>query len=484
MQVGQKVEIKVSRKFFIYFRQAYGVARLSYNWGLAEFKKAYDQYIEDMKIYYRDLSIYNEYMEQLSSLPAGAILAQPQPQMPVKPQLVTAMELKKRFNAIKKVEYPYVLEVTKYASQQAFIHLGRAISNYFESRNNGKRSSALNYRKKKGKKYKKVCFPEFKKKSYTSGSFYIGGDQIKVIEGTELTLKDPQVQNSKRQYLSIPNFGYVQLKERLRFEGHINSVTISQKGDRLFASFNIDITDEEYQRTHGSNLQEGTAVGIDVGLKSAMVLSDGMAIQSSKPLKRNLRKLRRLSRQLARKQHPRTKDDETPMSNNYKKLVRKIAKLHYIISCQRRDFIHKATTALVRLYEYISIEDLNVKGMMANHKLARALSDVSFSAIKEKLEYKAKANNRKIIKVDRFYPSSKTCCKCGYIKNDLKLSERIYECPNCGNKIDRDYQASINLRNQMIKEKIGQAMPESKPVELEQLQELLTKNGLVTQALK
>lgn len=122
--------------------------------------------------------------------------------------------------------------------------------------------------------------------------------------------------------------------------------------------------------------------------------------------------------------------------------------------------------------------------MMANHKLARSLSDVSFSAIKEKLVYKTKANNGQIIKVNRFYPSSKTCCKCGYIKNDLKLSERVYECPNCGNKIDRDYQASLNLRNQQTKENIGQAMPEFKPVELEQLQEQLTKNSLVTQVLK
>ena len=288
---------------------------------------------------------------------------------------------------------------------------------------------------------------------------------------------------SQKQYLKIPKFGYVQLKEKLRFEGYINSVTISQRGDRFFASFSIKISQEEFDRTHKAAVQNKTAVGIDLGLKSALVLSDGMAIKAPKPLKKSLLRLKRLQRQLNRKNHPRTKGDDTKVSKNYIKQSKRLNKLHLRIHNIREDFIHKVTTALVRNYEYICLEDLNVKGMMRNHHLARAISDIGFYRFKSVLMYKALNFNRTVVVADRFYPSSKTCSRCGAIKENLTLKDRVYECKNCGAVIDRDLNAAVNLKNQ-IKEKIGRATPELTPVELTALQDCFNQNNLATSSVE
>ena len=288
---------------------------------------------------------------------------------------------------------------------------------------------------------------------------------------------------SQKQYLKIPKFGYVQLKEKLRFEGHINSVTISQRGDRFFASFSIKISQEEFDRTHKAAVQNKTAVGIDLGLKSALVLSDGMAIKAPKPLKKSLLRLKRLQRQLNRKNHPRTKGDKTKVSKNYIKQSKRLNKLYLRIHNIREDFIHKVTTALVRNYEYICLEDLNVKGMMRNHHLARAISDIGFYRFKSVLMYKALNFNRTVVVADRFYPSSKTCSRCGAIKENLTLKDRVYECKNCGAVIDRDLNAAVNLKNQ-IKEKIGRATPELTPVELTALQDCFNQNNLATSSIE
>ena len=208
-------------------------------------------------------------------------------------------------------------------------------------------------------------------------------------------------------------------------------------------------------------MQNNTAAGIDLGLKSALMLSDGISIDSPKPLKAKLRKLARLQRQLNRKQHPRAKGDKTKLSRNYIKHSRKVSKLYLSIANIREDFSQKISSILANHYEYICMEDLNVKGMMANHKLSRAISDVGFYNIKEKLIYKMEYKHRNLQEVDRFYASSKTCSRCGYLKKDLTLRDRVYECPECGLNIDRDLNAAINLR-QKIK-KVGEAISELKP---------------------
>ncbi|WP_335967995.1 RNA-guided endonuclease TnpB family protein, partial [Fusobacterium polymorphum] len=132
-------------------------------------------------------------------------------------------------------------------------------------------------------------------------------------------------------------------------------------------------------------------------------------------------------------------------SRNYQKQKKKVAKIYNKIRNKRKDFINKLSTKIINNHDIICIEDLNIKGMLKNHKLAKSISDVSWSEFVRQLEYKANWYGRKIVKVPTFYPSSKTCSSCGNIKETLKLSERIYHCECCGLEIDRDYNASINI---------------------------------------
>lgn len=233
--VRHKIEIKANNKFKTYCRQAFGVSRFAYNFGVECFTRDYEKYLEDIKLYFEYLKQYKE--DKAKGIPVI---------LPVKPKLPSALDYKKEFNKIRREKYPFTYMVTKYASQQPFIYLGRAIDVFFESSKNGKRQKAQDARK--GKVYKRVFFPKFKKKSYNSGSFYIGGDLVKLCVGKSCSTK--LTNDSKKQYLFIPKFGYVQLREHLRFSGHINSVTISQRGDKFFASFCVSVSDDEYKRTH------------------------------------------------------------------------------------------------------------------------------------------------------------------------------------------------------------------------------------------
>ena len=314
MIVGQVIELKANNKFFTYCRKAFGVRRFSYNWCVEKFNKDYAAYCAAMRQYQKELCEYKK--SPLKNTEA-----------PIKPKLPTWQDYKKEFNAIRKEQYPFTYEVTKYASQQSFINFGQAVSKYFDNVKNKKSSK------------RKVGFPKFQKKSYHRGSFYIGGDQVKIVIGKTCSKKLEN--HSNKQYLNIPNFGYVQLKEKLRFNGHINSVTISQRADRIFASFSVEITEEEYKRTHKEAVQSNTAVGIDLGLKSALMLSDAISIDSPKPLKAKLRKLARLQRQLNRKMHPRAKGDKTKLSNNYIKHSKKVSKLHCSIYIENGDLSSK-----------------------------------------------------------------------------------------------------------------------------------------------
>ena len=458
MIVGQVIELKANNKFFTYCRKAFGVRRLAYNWCVAKFKKDYIAHCAAMDRYNKELAEYKK-------SPLQSTVA------PLKPKLPTWQDYKKEFNAIRLEEYPFTYEVTKYASQQAFANFGKAVSNYFENVKKRKKAKV-----KQNSKKRKAFFPKFKKKSYQQGKFYIGGDQVKIVTGNACSKKLEN--HSTKQYMNIPNFGYVQLKEKLRFNGHINGVTISQRADRIYASFSIEITDEEYLRTHKAAVQNNTAAGIDLGLKSALMLSDGISIEAPKPLKAKLRKLARLQRQLNRKQHPRTKGDKTKLSSNYIKHARKVSKLYLSISNIRDGFSQKITSILSNHYEYICMEDLNVKGMMSNHRLSRAISDVGFYNIKKNLIYKMEYKHRNLQEVDRFYASSKTCSKCGALKKDLTLRDRVYKCPECGFTIDRDLNAAINLRQQI--KNVGAASSELKPAELTALLSDLEMNGIAT----
>lgn len=412
MTISHKIELIPNNKHIAYFKKAFGCSRFAYNWGLAKWQEYYKQGVKK-----------------------------------------THLDLKKEFNAIKKEQFPFVYEVTKYATQQPFLNLNLAFKKFFRDLKQGK-----------------VSYPKFKKKKDNQGSFYLGGDIVKF-----------ESKNNK-QFLKIPNLGSVKLRENLRFQGKINSCTISQKANRFYASFSLEISESEFKRTHKDSKQTKLGLGIDVGLKSFVSLSNGLSIQSLKPLSKLTRRLKRVSRSLSKKQHPKTKSEAMQgikKSNNYLKQSVKLNKLHTKIANVRNDFLHKLTSSLVRHYAYFGLENLNIKGLMKNHRLAKAISDVSFYEFKRLLSYKAEYNNRRVIEADTFYPSSKTCSKCGSIKETLTLKERIYECENCGLKIDRDYNASLNLYK-IIPQKIGQVLPEFTPADLTALQYDLAINNIAT----
>ena len=188
------------------------------------------------------------------------------------------------------------------------------------------------------------------------------------------------------------------------------------------------------------------------------------------------------ARQLSKKQHAKTKQEVLQgikKSNNYIKASMKLNKLHSKISNIRADFLHKLSSLIVRNFNYIGLESLNTQGMMKNHKLAKSLSDVSFYEFNRQIEYKAKYQEKEIYRVDKFYPSSKICSSCGNIKDNLTLKDRVYICNECGLKIDRDYNASLNLLSQ-LKQHIGLVQSEFTPADLTAMQYDLAINQIAT----
>lgn len=422
--ISHKIEIKPNNKQKTYFRKAFGCSRLAYNWGLSEWQRRYK---------------------------AG--------------EKVSTYDLKKSFNAIKKEQFPFVTKVTKYAVQQPFINLGKAFNKFFSDLKKGV-----------------VSYPQFKKKRDNLGNFYIGGDQIALsfVNFNSKRFKGiPHNEKQKRHYLKVPNLGWVKMTEAVRFIGKINGVVISQRGNRYYASFSMEITKKEYRRTHPQIARtQQRSVGIDLGVKSVILLSDGISIENPKHIKKQEKRITRLSRQLSKRGHARTKQERLQgmqKSSNYRKLSVRLCNVQRKVANMRRDFIQKVTTLFTIYYSHIGMEDLNVKGMMRNYRLARAISDVGFGEFRRQIEYKSAFNGVTVTIADRFYPSSKTCSICGDVKVKLKLSERTFCCQKCGTVIDRDYNASLNLLSLITKKRVGTDYPELTPADLAALLLLFAK---------
>lgn len=395
---SHKIELKPNNKQKTYFKKACGVSRHAYNWGLVRWGELYQE----------NKSLPKEIQHKISW-----------------------QSLKKEFNSIKSEQFPWTAEVTKYAAQQPFKHLGTAFSQFFK--------------KTKSPSEKKLNYPKLKKKNKSTDSFYIGGDQVRV-RGSKVW---------------IPNLGLVRLKEQLRFNGKINSVTISRTADRWFASFQLDLD----IITKTGNLTRNDSVGVDLGINTLVTTSDGRAFKSPEPLKRVLGKLKKQNRKLSRKITAAKKNKrELVESKNFQKQKIKVSKIHARISNIRKDAIHKITNYLVSSYDNIAIEDLNVSGMLKNQKLSRAISDMGFYELRRQLTYKSVEKEVNLVIVDRYFPSSKCCSNCGTIKKDLSLKDRVFSC-ECGLKINRDLNAAINLKN-----KIGRVPAEFTPVEITALQ--------------
>ena len=217
------------------------------------------------------------------------------------------------------------------------------------------------------------------------------------------------------------------------YKEKIRSATLSKtKSGNFFLSILVDLPQEEVVKFGMTNKH----VGIDLGVKDFVITSDGEVFENKHFFKKQEVKIAKLQRQLSKKQKG---------SNNRNKQLVRIAKVFERLTNQKDAYIHSVVNELLTYYDTVFMEDLNVKGMLKNHYLAKAIQEVGFYKFKEILINKALTNNKKVVFIDRFYPSSKTCSQCGYKKRDLKLSDRFWVCSNCGTKHDRDINAAINI---------------------------------------
>ena len=320
----------------------------------------------------------------------------------------SALKLKKQFNAIKGDEFPWIYESPRDANSQAFADLGRAFSNFFASCR-GERNGP------------KISHPKFKKRG-KHDSFYVSNDKFSIRR------------RGKRGVVRLPVIGDVKMFEHLRFQGKIMSGRVFRQADKWFIAVNVDVPIESVQHVHLCEI-----VGVDLGLKTAVITSHGKVIDAPKPLKRYLKQLRRAARVLSRR--------KKGGKNRTKARVR-LARLHQHIANVRKDFWHKVTTRLCRENQTVVIEDLNMSFMLRNRTLARAASDVGLGMFKPMMLYKAAALGGTVVVADRFFPSTQRCSLCGNIKTGderVVLGEAWYSCTSCGAVEDRDVNAALNL---------------------------------------
>ena len=287
---------------------------------------------------------------------------------------------------------------------------------------------------------KQTKFPRFKSK-YDKQSFTV-----------------PQFVTIEESKLFIPKFKKgIEINLHREIEGKLLFATISKSTTgNYYVSITCEVEYIPFEKTNSK-------VGIDTGIKDLAILSDGKVYENIKILKTNLKKLKYNQRQLSKK---------VKGSNSRLRQKSKLATVHEKVTNIRKDYLHKVSKEIIKNHDVICIEDLAVKNMMKNHKLAQAFSDVSLGTFYTMLEYKANWNDKTIVKIDRFFPSSKTCNVCNYINQDLTLKDREWTCKSCNTVHDRDFNASINIKKQglkmiccvsgtdsQLKQKRGKALP-------------------------
>lgn len=383
MILGHSIALDTNAAQEAHFRRACGVARFAWNWSLQKWQT----------------------MHAAGEKPSAA-------------------KIKAAWNAVRKVDFPWSMEVTKSASGQAILDLGTAFSNFFRDL-------------KKPKGQRRARFPRFKSKRKDNG-FALWNDQFAIVGDR----------------IRIPHIGWVKMHEALRFDGKIMGARISRIGHRWHVS--VQVETEQFAKSATSS----ETVGIDLGISTLMTLSkplpDGRTeIENPRARCSLLRRQRKLSRRISRQEIRRKRGAKA--SQRQRRRQDSLRRLHARVAAIRKDAIHKATTAVASAFSVVVVEDLNVSGMTKNKRLAGSIMDASFFEIRRQLDYKTAMRGGRLVVVDRWFPSSKTCSACGYVVDKLPLSKREWTCPECGSVHQRDANAAINL------ELVGVTNPEPSP---------------------
>ena len=297
------------------------------------------------------------------------------------------------------------------------------------------------------KRKKKLGRPKFKKKGVSKESFRLPNQKFTF--------------NNETGTIKLEKIGYIKvIADRvIPIDADFRSVTVSKTStEKYFVSILVQINVDPKPLT-------GKKVGIDLGLKDLFILSDGQKFNNPRPFRENQAKLKKAQQHLSRK---------VKGSKRKEKARFKVSKIHEAIANSRKDFLHKISTELVTEYDVICIEDLNVSGMMKNHCLSKAIQDASWSTFVSFLDYKCNWYGKTLVKIDRFYPSSKTCSSCGYKLDKLDLGTREWTCPDCGDYHDRDINAAINILNKGFTDLCGTELEftgiSKKPVSVESIE--------------
>jgi putative transposase len=365
MKRAYKVELDPNNKQRGYFGRCAGTARYVYNWGLAEWKRQYEE----------------------GDKPS-------------------AYGLRVRFNAQKDDLCPWIRELPYPVTEAAFENLGKAFQNFFRQVKNGDA---------------KAGYPKFKKRGQYS-SFQLRGYK---------TANNSIWLGRAIGWVRLKEQGYLPLDVAYRQNGGSTYITISERAGRWYASVQVEEPDRDPIAEHGT-------IGVDVGIKSLAVCSDGTTFENPKAFIKYQCKLNRLQRELSRR---------TKGGANWRKTKAKIARTHQKIANIRKHALHQVSHYVIEEARpaVVIIEDLNVKGMMKNHRLAQAVSDASMYELHRQIRYKAEWAGIGIVKADRWYASSKMCSQCGCVRQSLMLGERVFKCPECGLELDRDLNAARNL---------------------------------------
>ena len=315
-----------------------------------------------------------------------------------------------------KEEWKFLTEVPSQAIANSYIDCMTAFNNFFNSL--------------KGKSKAKQSFPKFHKKGQKD-SFRIAA--TKTSKGYDVRIED-------HEHVKVPKLGLIKFRNYNNTDWskvHIYNITIKKTPtNKYFASLCCELPKQEYV------VPKFYACAFDLGIKDFAIFDSGEVIENPKYYRKTEYKIQKTQRQLSKCKK---------FSKNYKKINLKLAKLHEKIKNQRKDFQHKWSRKIVNENQVIVSENLNVKGMLKNHKLAKSIQDVSFSSFCNMIAYKALEQHRQYVKIGTFYPSSKLCHCCGFKYKGLKLDERFWTCPECGTYLDRDENAAINILNEGLR---------------------------------